>query len=424
LSAESVLKDDQLYLKDLTAQCEQRAKDWDQRSQLRGGELEALTKALTILTEGVAGADAAVNQRALLLELDRGHASMASQGGKLVAVKKVVSFLQQGALQSRQMRQERAVALLRSESRRLHSAVLGSLAARTSADPFVKVKDLIQKLVERLIAESTAEASKKGFCDQEMGKATQDRDFRMEDAEKLSTEIAGLEAKRDSLTEDIGSLTSSLSTLRDDLVDATKIRADDKAANLETIKTAKGGLVAVKQAIAVLKDFYKQSAKAALLQQKASPVDQDTSGPGFDSNYQGKQEASTGIIGMLEVIESDFERTIKTTQESEKQASADHVDFDRVSKTDIGGKDTKKELNTEDLETTRNTIESKMSDLQTAMDLVGSALMQLEELKPVCVDMTMSYEDRVAKRDEEITALKRALCILDTDGVEADCKGR
>merc|ERR1719163_1200801 len=66
VEAESLLKDDQAYLKDLTAQCEDRAKDYDQRSAMRAGELEALTKALEILTGTVQGLDEDVNKRALL----------------------------------------------------------------------------------------------------------------------------------------------------------------------------------------------------------------------------------------------------------------------------------------------------------------------------------------------------------------------
>merc|ERR1719343_601660 len=65
VNAEAMLKDDQVYLKDLTEQCEARAKDWDQRSQLRAGELKALTEALTILTDKVSPQDVAVNKRAL-----------------------------------------------------------------------------------------------------------------------------------------------------------------------------------------------------------------------------------------------------------------------------------------------------------------------------------------------------------------------
>merc|ERR1719277_2560874 len=68
VSSEAMLKDDQSYLKDLTMRCESRAKEWDQRSSLRAGELKALSEALTVLKDKVQGLDAEVNTRALLLE--------------------------------------------------------------------------------------------------------------------------------------------------------------------------------------------------------------------------------------------------------------------------------------------------------------------------------------------------------------------
>lgn len=40
----------------------------------------------------------------------------------------------------------------------------------------------------------------------------------------------------------------------------------------------------------------------------------------------------------------------------------------------------------------------------------------------MCIDTGMSYEERVQKREEEIAALKRALCILDGDKVEPECQ--
>merc|ERR1719313_3133350 len=35
---EALLKDDELYLKDLTSKCELKAREWDQRSQMRSEE--------------------------------------------------------------------------------------------------------------------------------------------------------------------------------------------------------------------------------------------------------------------------------------------------------------------------------------------------------------------------------------------------
>merc|ERR1719163_1117058 len=62
---EGKLKDDQLYLKDLTSQCELKAREWDQRSKMRGEEVTALTAALKIIT-GKVKANAVVNKRAFV----------------------------------------------------------------------------------------------------------------------------------------------------------------------------------------------------------------------------------------------------------------------------------------------------------------------------------------------------------------------
>merc|ERR1719217_585239 len=49
------LNDNNLYLKDITGTCEMKAKEWDQRSTSRAGEIEAISKALEILTGTVQG---------------------------------------------------------------------------------------------------------------------------------------------------------------------------------------------------------------------------------------------------------------------------------------------------------------------------------------------------------------------------------
>lgn len=305
----------------------------------------------------------------------------------------------------------------------MKSAVLASLAMRLSDDPFIKVKGLIQQLIERLLAEATAEASKKGFCDTEIGKATKDRDYRHADTKKLNQEITASEIKLSELDEEIKLLTSSITSLDATLAEATTLRDSDKKINLEVIHQAKEGFAAVQEALAILKVFYNQAAKAKVFMQ-ASPVDEDTSGAGFSGAYQGKQQQSGGIIGMLEVIASDFERTASQTEAAEKKGHEEFVEFDRVSRSDLGGKQTKKKLDEEDLTSTQNSITMKMEDLRTSQGLLDSALKSFEELHPVCIDTGMSFEDRVAKREEEMAALKNALCLLDTDGVEAACAGR
>jgi chromosome segregation ATPase len=420
VEAEHLLKEDKLYLTDLTEMCETRANQYDQRSQMRADELSAISKALGILESRVQTADASVNKRALLQRSEKPIAFIQE------AEKAVHALVRQHAklTASEQQDAQRTGALefLMHESKRLNSVLLSGLVARASSDPFAKVKGLIQKLVERLIAEATAEASKKGFCDTELGKAKTERNFRLEEVNTLSSEIGSLEVKNDQLELEIEDLTGALADLAASAEEAAKQREESKTQNQAVLKEAREGHEAVVEAMGVLKQFYKQAAKASMVQLKESPIAQDNPGAGFDGSYQGNQAASKGIIGLLEVIKTDFEHTISVTTETEKTQAAEYVEFDRATQADIGAKETKKELNEQDLKTTKMTLEEKTKDMKSNMNLLDDALKQVEELKPMCIDNVMSYADRVKKREEEIAALKKALCQLDGEGVEEMCQ--
>jgi chromosome segregation ATPase len=442
VKAEAQLKDDQLYLKDLTVLCEERAKDWDQRSAQRAGELEALTKCLGVLESKVANADS-VNKRALLIEskaaqvsadpeddTDASDAADPAEPSDLPEAD-APSFLQTGRISKlrgssalseeakMQVRANKALSFLRQESSRLDSTALAAVSSR-SGDPFDKVKKLIQGLVERLLNEATEEATKKGFCDTEMAKATQDVQFRNAQLQKLNAEMQSLDAKKDSLTQEIDDLSDDLKDLAKDLKEATAIREKEKGENIKLIQEAKEGKAAVAEAILIMKSFYGKAARASLIQTGESPVDADAPAAA-EGSYKGKQDSANGILGLLEVIESDFDRTVRKTTESESAAHSEFTDFAQASKADLAGKTTKKKLDQQDLETTTSTLESKMEDFKDTMKMLDETMKTMEELKPTCIDTGMSFEERVAKREAEITALKKALCILDENNVESLC---
>mmetsp|Transcript_134850 Transcript_134850/g.238547 ORF Transcript_134850/g.238547 Transcript_134850/m.238547 type:complete len:750 (+) Transcript_134850:107-2356(+) len=425
---QGTMLEDELYLKDLTKQCEDRANDWDQRSVLRKAEIDTLTEALNVLSTTVAPTDAAANVRAAFAQ--KGSIKASKQAGKAVPVKaltRAISFLQgaseshMGAALSGEQRKDLALLTLKKEGQRLHSVALQSLSVHAAADPFMKVKELIQKLIERLVSEAAAEAEKKGYCDTTMSKLKQDRKYRYDDTIKLNAEIAELEAKRDSLSAEMKTLKNEINATKEALQTATDLRAADKAANIETLDQANTGLAALKECIDLLETFYRKSARATVLAQ-VSPVDEDTSGPGFTSAYKGQQVRSVAVLDLLQVIKSDYERTIKTTTAAEAEAHADFTDFKKTSEADISGKSKKLELDDEDHKTTLLAIESKMGDLVVARDLLDKALMELAALNPMCVDSGMSYAERRQTRQAEIDALKTALCQLDADKVEAECQ--
>jgi len=452
VTRQAEMQDTDLYLTDLTRMCQERAKEWDQRDSARSNEIVAVQHALDILRNDVRKADdSLVNRKVSVRSLFIQHGSSAAEASNkkpevsgtnpkpnsLSFMQEVQehssrgngpSFLSRGQL-SLEDRRDQAISTLRKAGERLGSFRLTFLATQAAAeptylaargsagDPFNKVKGLIQRLIERLLEESKSEASKKGFCDTELGKAETERDYRFTEAKKISADLESLEATRDSLTQEIKRLTSQISVETTALRQTTIDREKDNKANQETIHTAQDGFDAVSKALIILKQAYKELGKGALLvQTSASPVleDMDRKGThaGFSGTYHGAQDKSSAIFALLEQIEDDFDRTIRTTQAAEDAAHRDFVDFSQATKSSIAGKETKKELSEQDLSTTKIDIETKTSDMQTSVNLLDAALKELEMLKPTCIDTGMSYGDRVQARKDEIAALQEALKIL------------
>merc|ERR1719382_2100241 len=90
-------------------------------------------------------------------------------------------------------------------------------------------------------------------------------------------------------------------------------------------------------------------------------------------------------------MQSDFQRTISETELAEEEAEEEKTKYkdDAVDK-----------------------LDSAEQDLQSQTDVLTTTIPELLELQPVCVDTGMTYEERVAAREEEIKALNKALCIL------------
>merc|ERR1719335_2003400 len=165
-----------------------------------------------------------------------------------------------------------------------------------------------------------------------------------------------------------------------------------KAANEATVEDAKEAQSAVAQAMEVLQAFY--GGAASLLQQPALP-----------SSYGGMQTESGGVIAMLEVIQEDFSRLEAATSAAEAEGEGEFAKFTKESA--VNQAELKKDV--EHKEKKKTDVEGDLKDVQHELD---AALSYYEKLKPSCIDAGVSYDDRVARRREEIESLQEALRIL------------
>jgi chromosome segregation ATPase len=381
----STMEEDKKYLEDLVATCEQKASDFEARQQLRAEEIEAVEKAIEIVSSGAVSGNA-----------DK-HLPGFIQGSAMAQLRT-----------SQQLEhQHRVAAFLQQRASKMGSRVLSLLAERVEADPFSKVKKMIKDLIVKLMEEANEEAEHKGWCDTELSTNEQTRKEKTTAVETLHSEIDELEASVAKLTEDITELTAAVAELDEAVSKATKLREEEKAKNTQTISDAGEAQTAVAQALTVLKEFYAKAAEAtAFVQVRQEPPET------FDEPYKGMGGKAGGVVGMLEVIESDFARLEADTKAAEASAQKEYDGFMTDSEVDKTSKTTDIEHKTEKKQNEEQALQEKKSDLEGTQKELDAALAYFDKLKPSCVDSGASYEDRVARRKEEIESLQEALKIL------------
>jgi len=377
--------DDEKYLSDLVSTCEQKASDFENRQQLRADEIVAIEKAIEILGSGAVSGAA-----------DKHLPALAQ-----------TSFLHLRSTQTA-VNQEKALAYIQRRGHELNSRILTQLASTAGDDPFKKVKKLIQDLIVRLMEEANEEAEHKGWCDTELAANEATRKEKTQQVETLHAEIDQLEASLAKLTEDIQNLTKAVADLDKAVAEATKIRGEEKEKNGVTVKDAQEAQAAVASATEVLKEFYAKAGTATSFLQQPEI---------FDSPYQGLGDSNTGVVGMLEVIQSDFARLEAETSASEAQAQKEFDQFSDDSAIDKAQKSKDIEHKTLKKQNQGQSLQEKKGDLEGTQKELDAALAYYDKLKPSCIDSGVSYEDRVARRQEEIESLQEALRILNGEDI-------
>jgi cell division septum initiation protein DivIVA len=289
----------------------------------------------------------------------------------------------------------------------LGSRVLSALALRVAADPFGKVKKMIKDLIVRLMEEAAEETEHKGWCDTELSTNEITRRQKTEAVETLTAEIDQLNASITKLTEDIAALSKAVAELDAAMAEATSIRTKEKEENAATVEDSKDAQTAVAQALTVLKEFYAKAAEATALVQQQPEAPEI-----FDAPYKGMGGESGGVVGMLEVIEADFARLQADTEASEAASQKAYETFMTDSKVDHEGKSRDIVHKTSKKQDQESTLAEKKADLEGTQKELDAALDYFDKLKPSCIETGVTFEDRTARRKEEIESLQQALRIL------------
>jgi len=379
-----LLKNTKDELATASSTCMQVAADHEATVKSRNEELKAIATATKILKESTAGA--------------------ASQ---------TYSMLQVARLQNRaDLAGMEVIQLVKQLAREHHSSALAQLASRMTAairfgaaggeDPFAKVKGLIESMISKLEEEAIAEATEKAYCDEEMAKTEAKRSELMDDVSKVSAKLDQATSKTATLTAEIKQLEAELAELAKQQAEMNKIRQEENAAFVQAKADLTTGLTGVRQALTVLRDYY--ASDAALVQQPAMPE--------LHSKASG---ASTSIIGILEVVESDFATGLAKEETQEDDAQAMYDDITQKNKVTKTMKDQDVKYKTAEVKSLAKAIADMSADKETLSTELAAVNEYYAKLKDRCIAKPETYEERKARREAEINGLKEALRVLESE---------
>merc|ERR1719399_1784886 len=174
---------------------------------------------------------------------------------------------------------------------------------------------------------------------------------------------------------------------------------------MEAVADAKEAQTAVKAALKVLKAFYKKAAAATAFTQTEQPAI-------FDKAYKGMGGSSTGVLGMLDVILSDFVRLEEETSTEEADAQRTFDEFASETTADKDAKSATLDGKNEATVAKKKALAQAERDLKATQTELDAAMTYYDKLKPSCLDAGVDFEERTARREEEIASLQEALKLL------------
>lgn len=378
------LEEDKKTKETLHHDCMTAAEDFEEASKSRAEELKALAEAKKVLQDhtGAAG------------ELSYGLTQ--------------TSFLQVGAerlASTVDLANFEAIRLVRDLAAKEHSTALAQLAARmseaarfseaTGADPFAKVKGLITDMINRLEADAQADASHKAYCDKETGESIAKKDEKMAEVRKLTAKIDQMSAQSAKLKDEVATLQKELAGIHAAQAEMDKLRSEEHTAYVKNKADMEEGLQGVKTALKVLNDYYAKEGTA----------------------HEAATGAGTGIIGLLEVVESDFTKDLAGMVAAEEAAQADYEATTKANEIEIAAKEQDVKYKAKESAGLDKSVAEHSSDRAGVQEELDAILEYLGKLAKMCTTKSMPYEERKARREAEIAGLKEALAILEGEAM-------
>eukprot|EP00933_Yihiella_yeosuensis_P056492 TRINITY_DN556_c0_g1_i5.p1 TRINITY_DN556_c0_g1~~TRINITY_DN556_c0_g1_i5.p1 ORF type:complete len:557 (-),score=222.41 TRINITY_DN556_c0_g1_i5:89-1687(-) len=365
------LNKDEAELVDLGRDCKRKNEDYQIEKKDRDAELKAVATAQEALTDKAMGASTQQYGAASFLQL--GKKSMIRTAADLANVE-VVHVIRDLA----QKQHSKELALLAQKIGAVMRTSQDSKGPEVMNKIISMIKDMIVSMENRLNEDTT----KKAYCDSERAKVKDKKADKQDEVDKLQAKMDGIASQSAQFKADVQQLQKALSELAAAKKDMMQIREQEKAAFDKNAPEMAAGLEGVKTALKVLREYFEST---------------------------GKRGGATGIIGMLEVCESDFSKSLSDMKTAEATAIEDYEKELKEMKIEKTRKEADVKYKTEAADTLDRDLIAVKADADTVGEEMAAIIEYSNGIEGECAETKESFAEKAAKRQAEIDGLKTAL---------------
>jgi len=406
---------DENFLANMDADCKTRGAEYDVIVKTRAEELVALAETIKILNDDEA------------LEL----------------FKKVLptTSLMQVTVTNRQVKNRALLALHAGKARDTRIDLI-TMALRGKDAKFGKVLEMIDSMVDLLGKEQRDDNEKKAYCESSFDRTDDEAKSLDQTLSDLNKAIEDYQSKIATLQDDIAALTKGIKELDAQVAEATSMREAEHSSNTEEMASDTAAKDLINLAKNRMNRFYNPSLYMEAPKRQLSAEDSIVVGMGGTAPptpapggiggtgitalnqvapppppeavkaYQKKGEESTGVIGMMDLLIADLDKTMQEIGQEEKDAQADYEELmqDSASKrmADMASVAEKESAKADTEAALNHASRDKSSTMREALakhEGIGA-------LHQECDWLMANFEARNAARTSEIESLKNAKAVL------------
>jgi len=376
---------DSRFIAETTAALAKKKGDWKVRSDLRAGELAAMSKAIYILHNDDA--------RDLMKK------SFSSQEGFF--------FLQTSS--------SSAVDALRNAARKSGDARLLTLAKLVAGpkDKFGKIVASIDVMIGTLKSEAASDLKIKEDCEKGRMEDTRTAALASRAIDDFTDAMTKLNSEIKQLEKDIVAMEEKKTKVKEELATATDLRKKENTEWTSSNSDDEQAAITVNNAKDVLEGFYKDNnlafVQAPVVEAGEAPPPPPAT---FEGDYGGKTGESQGISAILGMVYEDIKKDQKKAKADEEESQAAFDKFEKSSNDevgDIGAAISKAKGLIGDKEQSEG---SNTDERGIKKGELNAVLKKMEGINPNCEYFSVNYKMRADNRDVEVDGLVKAKAIL------------